>query len=225
MPHIGGRGGGIVCVEVGFDRLLERALGGEDEVDRVATGSLAAGVGSDVVGDCLHLGAGVGGSDREAADPQNREVDDVVADVSELVEGDAGLGDDLFDGRHLVALALVHKLDLEILGADGDRARVALGDQADAETADAGERDAEAVVSGEALELDAVGVRRGGFGQNVDLAVREDAVDVEDDEFDIARAVLCGGHAAMISAARLLPVENPDPLQIAPLRGRNVRRW
>ena len=118
------------------------------------------------------------------------EVDDVVADVGDLIEGDAGLGHDVVDGGHLVVLALVDELEAEVVGADGDGAGLALGDDADAQATEAGEGDAEAVVGAEALELEAGGVGGGGFGHEVELAVGEDAVDVEDEDFDVAGAVL-----------------------------------
>ena len=56
--HVAGAyvgGGGCVArfVEVLLDDFFEGALGGEDEVDGVAAGTEAAGVGGDVVGDGL----------------------------------------------------------------------------------------------------------------------------------------------------------------------------
>ena len=82
------------------------------------------------------------------------EVDDVVADVAELLERIAGLREDVVDGVHLVGLALVDELELQVVGADGDGLRVALGDDADAEATETAERDAEAVVGGKAFGLD-----------------------------------------------------------------------
>ncbi len=192
---VGSFGGYVVFVEVLLDDLLERSLGGEDEVDGVASCSLAAGVGGDVVGDVLDLLAGVGGGDGEAALAHDGEVDDVVAYVGELVDGVAGFGEDVADGVHLVGLALVDELELEVAGADGYGLRVALGDDADAQATEAAERDAEAVVGGEALGLDSLPV---GAGDDEDLAVGEDAVDVEDEDFDIFCEVFCG-HGLIIA--------------------------
>ena len=84
-----------------------------------------------------------------------------------------------------MGLALVDEFELEIVGADGYGAGLALGDDADAEAAETGEGDAEAVVGGEALHLDSLPVRA---GDDVDLAVGEDAVYVEDEDFDLAGA-------------------------------------
>ena len=162
LAYVGGGGGGVGFVEVLLDDFFEGALGGEDEVDGVAAGAEAAGVGGDVVGGGFDLLAGVGGGDGEAALAHDGKVDDVVADVGELVEGVAGLGEDVVDGVHLVGLALVDELELEVVGADGYGLGVALGDDADAEAAETAEGDAEAVVGGEAFGLDAVAVVRWG---------------------------------------------------------------
>src|SRR5260370_289110 len=54
--------------------------------------------------------AGVGGGAAEAELPHDREGDDVVAYVGELVDGVAGLGQDFVDRMHLVGLALVDEL-------------------------------------------------------------------------------------------------------------------
>ncbi len=163
-------------------------MGGEDEVDGVASCSVAAGVWGDVVGHGFDLGAGVGGGDGEAAGAHYGEVDDVVSDVGELVDGDAGEGEDLADGVHLVGLTLVDELQLEVVGADGDGLGYALGDDPDAHAGEAGEGDSEAVVSGEAFDFYALCFGAGAVGDDEDLAVCEDAVDVEDEDFDFLGA-------------------------------------
>ena len=86
----------------------------------------------------------------------------------------------------LWGLALVDEFEPEVAGADGHRLRLALGEDAHADAVETGEGDAEAVVGGEALGFDAVAVRA---GSDEDLAVGEDAVDVEDEDFDFAGAV------------------------------------
>ncbi len=110
------------------------------------------------------------------------EVDDVVAHVGELVDGVAGLCENIVDCVHLVGLALVDELELEVAGADGYRLRVALGDDADAEAAEATKADAETIVCGEAFGFNSLPV---GARDDEDLAVGEDAVYVEDEDFDI----------------------------------------
>ena len=91
VAYVGGGGGGVVFVEVLLDDFFEGALGSEDEVDGVAAGTEAAGVGGDVVGGGFDLLAGVGGGDGETALAHDGEVDDVVADVGELVQSVAVL--------------------------------------------------------------------------------------------------------------------------------------
>jgi len=196
--YVGGGGGGVFGVEVLLDDLIEGALGVEDEVDGVAAGAVATGVGGDVVGHGFDLRARVGGGDGEAADAHDREVDDVVADVGHLLHGDAGFGGDLLGGGEFVGLALVDPLELEVAGADGDGLGLALGDDAYAKATEAGERDAEAVVGGEAFDFNAgadrvFGGAGGGDGSDDDLSVGEDAIDVEDEDFDVAGAVFRGG--------------------------------
>src|SRR5258708_4588668 len=82
LAYVGGGGGSAGFVEVLFDHFFEGALGGEDEVDGVAAGSEAAGVGGHVGGGGFDLFAGVGGGAGAAALTQHGEVDDVVADVT-----------------------------------------------------------------------------------------------------------------------------------------------
>jgi hypothetical protein len=108
--NIGGRRGIAGLVEVLLDDFFERALGSEDEVDRVAAGSEASRVGRNVVGHRFDFLACVGSGDSEPALPHNRQVNDIIADITELVERRPGFGEDVTDGIHLVGLALVDEL-------------------------------------------------------------------------------------------------------------------
>ena len=123
---------------------------------------MAACVWRDVVSGGLGLQAGVGGGNGEAADTHDGQVDHVVAHVGELVEGDVGFGEDVADSVHLVRLPLVDELEPQVPGADGDSGGLALGDDADAQATEAREGDAEAVVGGEALDLQAILLAVGG---------------------------------------------------------------
>ena len=124
LTYVGGGGCFVGFVEVLLDDPFEGALGGEDEVDGVAAGAEAAGVGGDVVGGGFGLFAGVGRGDRETALTHDGQVDDVVAYVAELVDGGSGFGEDVADGVHFVGLALVDELEFEVVSADGDGLRV-----------------------------------------------------------------------------------------------------
>ncbi len=183
----------------------------EDELDGVASRSLTAGVWCDPVDGVFDDLAGVGYADGEAADAQDGQIDDVVSDEADLVEGGSGLFHDLADGVHLVGLAHVEVFEAQIAGAEGDRVRDALGYEAAGETGDTGERDAQAVMGAEAFGLNkargvdaeaslilqggyALGVggllRSSRFGEDPDAAVGEDSVYVEEEDFD----VLCAGN-------------------------------
>ncbi len=152
------------------------------------------------MGGGFHLRTGIGGGDGEAAETQDRQVDDVVADIAELVGGDFGLGEDLLEGFEFVRLPLVDELHLQVAHAQGDGLALAFGDDAGAQAAEPGKRDAEAIVCTEAFDLDAGAV---GLRNDSDVAVGQDAVDVEDEHFDVACAglrVFQRDHSAMIQA-------------------------
>ena len=124
------------------------------------------------MGGGLGLDACVGGRDREAAGAHDGQVDYIVADVCELVHGDAGFGGDLLGGGEFVGLALIDELEFEVAGADGDSGGLAFGNNADAQAAEAGEGDAEAIVGSEAFEFEAVLFAFGvGLGKEEELAV------------------------------------------------------
>ena len=171
-----------------LDGFFKHAAGGEDEVDGIASGALSAGKRRDVVCRALYLRARVGGRDGEADFAHDGKVDDVVAYVGEFVEGAAFGGENLVDGFHLVRLALVDVFDAEVMRADGDGLRLALGDEAELEAGEAGERYAETIVRVEAFDFDTFAV---GSGHDGDVAVGEDAVDVEEEDFDAAGAGFC----------------------------------
>jgi len=138
--------------------------------------------------------AGVGRGDGEPALPHDRQVNNIVADITELVERCASFSEDVVDGIHFVGLALVNELELQIVGADSDGTGVAFGDDADPQTAQTSQRDPEAVVGGEALGLDPIAFS---VGNDEDLAVGENAIYVEDEDFDVFRAGF-SGHSLMI---------------------------
>ncbi len=86
----------------------------------------------------------------------------------------------------------------------------ALGDDADPNTGEAGERDAETVVGGEALDLDAFGFSASAVREYEDLAVSEDAVDVEDEDFDLIGACFRTqthiAHDSWLERSEIIPV-------------------
>lgn len=193
-----------------FDGVGELVLRFEDEVDGVAACALSAAVGCCPMADVFDLLAGVGGGDGQSAVAECGKVDDVVSDEADLFECDAGLCNDLGDGLHLVGLAHIKVFDFEVAGAQGYCVGDAFGDEAAGESADACERDAEAVVGVEALGFDHgrwvaeadLAFRMGGFccffcaggaGEEPDSTVGEDAVYVKENDADFFRAFDCVG--------------------------------
>ena len=199
---VAGLGGGVVGVEVLLDDSVERALGSQDELNCVAAGTLSPWQWGNPVSRLLDLRAGVGRGNAQPAEAQDGQIDDVVANIAELVGGDLRLGENLLEGFQLVGLTLVDELHLEVAHAKGDGLALTLGNDAGAQAAEARKRDAETVVRGEALDLDARAVRLRNDG---DVAVGQDAIDVEDEHFYVAGAglrVFKRDHSAMIQAGR-----------------------
>ena len=219
---VDGFGLGVGGVEVALDGLVEDAACVQDEVDGVAAGSLASGVGCDVVRGGLGLLAGVCGGDGEAYFAHHGEVDDVIADVGDLVEGAAFFRDDLVERVDFVGLTLIDVVDLEVAGADGDYLRVALGDPADLEAGEAGDADAHAVMGGEGFDLGgmAFGVAVEGRDDG-DVAVGEDAVYVVEEDFDAAGTVFGGENRHVLMIVEVLRGRRESAATSPPVR--NVR--
>jgi len=204
--------GWAALADVSFDDLLPLPLGFEDEFDGVAQGAVASSVRRDVVSLLLHFGASVFHGNGEACGAHGGEIDDIVADEGGLIQLDSIFFDDFLESSALVLDALAHVLELEIASAEGDRFGDALGDESGLDAGQACEGDGSAVVSVKALGLNqrlAVkakstlsAVVRGFFenallnarrsGEDEQLAIGEDTVDVEKEEFDFAGAGLSG---------------------------------
>jgi hypothetical protein len=139
------------------------------------------------VGGGDHFGAGVGGGGGEAGGFEQGQIDDVVAHAAGLLHAAAGLFPDRVQRLELAVGALHDEVHAQVAGAQGERARAALGDDAGFEAGAAGEADADAVVGAKALDLDdALG--GGAVGHVPEGAVGEDAVDVEQHQLDGAGA-------------------------------------
>ena len=163
----------------------------------------------------LDLGARVLHRDSQTALAHRRQIDHVVAHESGLSCGDAVLFKNLCKHRRLVLNPLVHVINLQIARTQGNGFGDALGDDPGLDSRQASQRNGGTVVGVEALgfnqararEPDAalslwLGKALGGLfehawlrprlrarrGEDPDFAVGEDAVDVEENEFNFAGA-------------------------------------
>src|SRR5947209_2567276 len=194
-------------VDVGGYGVFQRALRFEDVLDGVASRAFpapACGHEVRVIFDDL---AGVRDSDGESDLAHDGNIDDVIADITDLIFGYARLGANLAKSDQLVRLSLVAKVEAQVARAKAYGLADPFGDQSDFETAELGERDAAAVVCVESLSLDhgrtnnpvttlvsfsgAVlggfrgAVRTGGCRLQPDGSIGQNAVDVEQQHFDL----------------------------------------
>ena len=131
-----------------------------------------------------HFLHGVGDGSGEADLPHDGQVDEVVAEVGDFLIREAELCLEVRVGRALVEIALVDLRDVELIGAVAQVFRLAPRDDGRLEPRAVRECDAEAVAAEERLEELA-------FGADVDAAVRQDAVNIKDDEPHALRAADC----------------------------------
>ncbi len=185
LAHVGPRCGGVIHIQVVFDRSRQRSLRVQDEVDGVPPGAVTTRVRCHIVRHGLYLRTCVRRGDGQPAHPHHRKINDIVPDIGHLVEADAGLLADLGRGMQLVRLPLVHKLQLQVPCPDRDRLRLPLCDNADPQSAQPGQRDTQPIVGGEALHLDRLPFAA---RNDVDLSVGQHSVNVKDEHPDLSSA-------------------------------------
>ena len=100
-----------------LQNLVPAILRLEEQFHYFADRAFAARDGRHVVRDLLHFGPGVGGGDGEADAAHDHHVGEIVADVGHLAGVDFGVGQDLFEDRDLLGVALVDVLELALFGA------------------------------------------------------------------------------------------------------------
>jgi hypothetical protein len=108
-------------MEIFLDALIEYPVGPENEIDGVAAGSLAAGIGRDVVGHGLYLVASVGYGNGQAANAHYGQIDHVIAHVGDLVERKRSALHDFAHGLHFVVLSHIDVLQAQGASALGNR--------------------------------------------------------------------------------------------------------
>jgi ketosteroid isomerase-like protein len=148
----------------------------------------------DVVED---LGGGVCGTCGEAGDRHGKEVVDVVAKEAGLGQGDVELGGEVAQGGGLVASAFDDEGDVHFFGVEVDHWRWLAGDESHLDADAAEEGDAHNVSEGEGFELFA-------GGRPGEVAVGENAVDVEGDGLEGGEDVWVEGHVVQVYCLRYL---------------------
>jgi hypothetical protein len=158
-----------------------------------ADSAVAATPRADPVDALADLRRGVGGGRRQPDTPEHRQIQQVVAHISDLVFGQALAGEDLAQRLELVARALADDRNSQLRGPLGRRRRLSRRQQARRQAGALGEDNGRAVADVELLRLRAIGVEQ-------DLAVREDAIHVEQQQPHAARPLgQVGGHGQMSS--------------------------
>ena len=190
--------GGCASGDVGFDAAGERSLGFEDVFDGVADGAFASAMVGDDVGLVFDVFTGVGDGEGESTVAHDGKVDDVIADEGGFFRLEMRFLQDLAEGGELVVRSLGDVFDFEIAGAEADGLRDALGDESGFEAAEAGKREAGAVMGVEALDFNR-GLAGTGNRDQEKFAVGHDPIDIEQQELYL----LCTGlrHGGIVASA------------------------
>ncbi len=159
--------------------------GGEEPVADVADRAVAAGAGGEELRRLTGDGPGVGDGDGEADEFHAGNVVEIVADVRGLGGREVAFREDAGERGDLVVDAL-EAFEFEFLAAGGDDGVLLFGEDEHGEAGIAEHADAQAVT---AVAHDALGA----VLHNEDAVVGHDAVEVEDEELDLAEGGLGRG--------------------------------
>lgn len=152
-------------------------FGLEDEFDSFADGAGATGLLGHVVCFLLYFGAGVGSGDGEADAVHDDDIGEVVADVGDFFFGHFGIGHDFFEDRDFFSVALVYVGHFALAGALGGGGGFTAADDAGFDAVLAEPLESYAVLGIEAFGFDDFA---GGIGEVVEVAIREDTIDVHE---------------------------------------------
>src|SRR4051812_12217126 len=175
MPSAGAGRGAWCSSEITPHHVAELALRFEDELAHLPRGTVPRGSRGNVVHAPAYILGRLVRRTGEAAARQDRQVDDVIAHISHRRLLQLERPQHVREGGELVIGALYDVPDAELLGAFLDRLRLASADDGGIETRHAQQMDAVAVEGVEGLQLLAA-------RPVPQSAVRQYAVDVEDDE-------------------------------------------
>src|ERR1019366_8044178 len=231
--------------DVLFDNLLPFPLRFQDVFDRVAGSPVSPSVGRNPVGFGFDLGTRVFHGDRQPALAHGRQIDHIVAHESGFGGGDPIPFQNLRQHRRLVLDALIHVVHLQIARPQSNGFGDALSDDPGLDSRQPSQRNGGAVVGVEALGFDQAGAMESeapltalfpgllentllssrwlasGRGENPDFAVGENAVNVEENEFNFAGASGAGkfrhrrnssrGRPARVGTGSRLACHEPVP--------------
>src|SRR2546421_503502 len=169
--------------EVFREQALPLTPGLEDQLGHLPHRALAAGHGRHDSGGGLHLRYAVRHGDREPDPCEQREVRQVIADEGAFLPGEPAPLEQRLEYRELTRGGVLdHLVHGELPRAQHRGGGFPPGEPHDEESGGAEQADAEAVLDVKALEFD----RMIADHPDVDAIVRQDAVDVEADEFEAA---------------------------------------
>jgi hypothetical protein len=218
------------------DHLFPLPLRLKDKLHGIASGAVAAPVRGHVMSIGLYFVSRVSNGNGQAAILHGRKVDDVVSDKCRLTGADALTLQDFFKGGQLVLNSLADVLDFKIAGAKCHCLRDALGDEPGLDAGEAGQRNCGAIVGMKPFDLDhgrtgnpesafaamlgsmllRTELKSGRSGNKEQFAVGQDAVNVEEYEFDFFGANFGGlrfGHPGDSSIAQE-PLAAEDALML-----------
>lgn len=182
---------GIFRPDVLIHYILPLALRFENVFDGISQCAIASAVASDVVRFLLDFVASVRDGDGESAIAHGRQINHVVSDKSGFACKNACLFNNFFKSRELVLNALVDIFEVQIPRAEGDGLGYALGNQSGLDARQVCQRNSRTIVRVKTFHFDEalapwLALRAFGGRNNKKLAIGEDTIHVEQQEFDFA---------------------------------------